>query len=50
MPKKSDKKISPPTLYKTFVDAYMKARPDEPRAVCVKFLLNKNSIIIINLG
>ncbi|CAF1359270.1 unnamed protein product [Adineta ricciae] len=32
MPTKSNKKIQGPSLYKTFVDAYMKARPNETRA------------------
>ncbi|CAF1588411.1 unnamed protein product [Adineta ricciae] len=32
MPTKSNKKIQGPSLYKTFVDAYMKARPNEIRA------------------
>ncbi|CAF1291047.1 unnamed protein product [Rotaria sordida] len=32
MPSKSNKKIQGPSLYKTFVDAYMKARPNEKRA------------------
>ncbi|CAF1277160.1 unnamed protein product [Adineta steineri] len=31
MPTKANKKYSGPSLYKTFVDAYMKARPDEKR-------------------
>ncbi|CAF4945677.1 unnamed protein product [Rotaria sp. Silwood1] len=32
MPSKSKKKNRGPTLYRTFVDAYMKARPNEKRA------------------
>ncbi|CAF2873837.1 unnamed protein product [Rotaria sp. Silwood2] len=30
---KSNKKLHGPSLYKTFVDAYMKARPDEKRVI-----------------
>ncbi|CAF4626261.1 unnamed protein product, partial [Rotaria sp. Silwood2] len=33
MPTKARKKIQGPSLYKTFVDAYMKARPNEKRDV-----------------
>ncbi|CAF1478065.1 unnamed protein product [Rotaria sp. Silwood1] len=33
MPTKSSKKIQGPSLYKTFVDAYMKARPNEKRVI-----------------
>ncbi len=33
MPSKSAKKIQGPSLYKIFVDAYMKAHPNEKRAV-----------------
>ncbi|CAF5138559.1 unnamed protein product, partial [Rotaria sp. Silwood1] len=32
MPTKSNKKLQGPSLYKTFVDAYMRARPNEKRA------------------
>ncbi|CAF4260586.1 unnamed protein product [Rotaria sp. Silwood2] len=32
MPTKLSKKIQGPSLYKTFIDAYMKARPNEKRA------------------
>ncbi|CAF5114464.1 unnamed protein product [Rotaria sp. Silwood1] len=32
MPSKSKKKNRGPTLYRTFVNAYMKARPNEKRA------------------
>ncbi|CAF3698963.1 unnamed protein product [Rotaria sordida] len=32
MPTKSSKKIQGPSLYKTFIDAYMQARPNEKRA------------------
>ncbi|CAF2101870.1 unnamed protein product [Rotaria magnacalcarata] len=31
MPSKANKKIQGPSLYKTFIDAYMKARPNEKR-------------------
>jgi hypothetical protein len=37
MPTKSGKKNQGPSLYKTFVDAYMKARPDVQRAVSEDF-------------
>ncbi|CAF1416944.1 unnamed protein product, partial [Rotaria sordida] len=33
MPTKANKKLHGPSLYKTFVDAYMKARPDERRVI-----------------
>jgi len=33
MPTKSMKQIQGPSLYKTFIDAFMKAHPNEKRAV-----------------
>jgi hypothetical protein len=46
MPSKSNKKLQGPSLYKTFVDAYMKARPDEKRAVRETILNEKTQLII----
>jgi hypothetical protein len=41
MPTKSSKKSQGPSLYKTFVDAYMKARPNEKRAVSLNLKIKE---------
>jgi hypothetical protein len=49
MPSKSNKKLQGPSLYKTFIDAYMKARPNEKRAVSlINHLINAKQKRIID--
>ena len=45
MPPKSNKKNGP-SLYKSFVDAYMNARPNEKKDVNYSFLIKKFEIFI----
>jgi hypothetical protein len=44
MPPKSNKKSQGPSLYKTFVDAYIKAHPNETYAVKLFFNTKKKNI------
>ena len=41
------KKFQGPSLYRTFVDAYMRARPDEKRNV--SFSVNEAKIVFIDI-
>jgi hypothetical protein len=49
MPPKSNKKSQVPTLYKTFIDAYIKAHPNEKYAVKSFFLIWKKKYAYIFL-
>jgi len=48
MPPKSNKKCQGPSLYKTFVDAYIKAHPNETYAVKLFFNTKKKNIFFFS--
>ena len=49
MPTKSNKKTQGPSLYKTFIDAYMKAYPNEKYTVNFFFNMKKNFLFLFHL-